>query len=163
METTAGIGYVDEAGRVVSRADIVAMPKGSRPDPSTYLTQTEIDAHLELFEGGVTKIKASAPNGTEGPPGGTFVMPKSVADRLISESARDVSRLEDLLGLERGTLGTNPVRVDVASPTGLRMPSGNELGANSYWVSGGRTYGGIPEATINPVAIERYQVTPLFE
>mgnify|MGYP002651150812 CR=1 FL=1 len=32
---------------------------------------------------------------------------------------------------------------------GLRMPSGNELGANDQWVPGGFTSGGVPEATID--------------
>ena len=78
------------------------------------------------------------------------VMPKAVADRLIQQSGGDVRRLEDLLGLNRGDLGTGPVRVDIQSPSGLRVPSGNELGANNQWVPGGFTSGGIPEATIDP-------------
>ena len=32
--------------------DIVNAPKGSRPDPSTYLSQEYIDAHLGQFDGG---------------------------------------------------------------------------------------------------------------
>lgn len=39
----------------------------------------------------------------------------------------------------RGELGTNPVRVDIPNPTGLRMPSGNELGANAQWLPDGKT------------------------
>jgi len=142
---------------------MVSTPKGERPDPSTYMSQTEIDAHLTQFEGGVTKIKASAPSGIEGPPGGTFVMPKAEADRLIAEAGGDVRQLEKLLGLKSGDLGASPVRVDIDNPSGLRMPSGNEIGANSMWVPGGRTAGGIWEATINPVPASQYQVTSIYE
>lgn len=28
----------------------------------------------------------------------------------------------------------------------LRIPSGNEAGANSHWIPGGKTDGGVPEA-----------------
>ncbi|WP_404401310.1 hypothetical protein [Pelagibacterium halotolerans] len=142
---------------------ILELPKGQRPDPASYMTQAQIDEHLALFEDGVTKIKGSAPTGTEGPPGGTFVMPKAEADRIIRESGGDVHRLEDLLGLEHGTLGAGPVRVDIANPSGLRVPSGNELGANSQWIPGGRTSGGIPEAAISPVPPGQYQVVPIYD
>ena len=63
---------------------------------------------------------------TIGPPGGTFVLPSSVADTLVS-NANNVAELEQSLALEPGTLGSNPVRIDVPSPSGLRFPSGNEL------------------------------------
>ena len=40
------------------------------------------------------------PTGQAGPPGGTFVMPKSVADGIIQEANGSVSKLEQLLSLE---------------------------------------------------------------
>ena len=88
-------------------------------------------------------------------------MPKSVADKLIKEANGDVKVLERLLSLEPGTLGANPVRVDISSPSGLRIPSGNELGANSQWIPGGATAGGIPEATIDPAPPGTYVTTPI--
>ena len=136
--------------------DIVAMPKGSRPDPATYLSPGYISNQLAKFQGGVTKIKANRPTGTEGPPGGTFVMPKSEADRIIAQAGGDVRKLEQLLGLNPGSLGNAPVRVDIANPTGLRMPSGNEPGANSLWKPGGFTSGRIPEAVIDRVPVGNY-------
>ena len=138
--------------------DVILAPKGSRPLPETYMTQQEINASLRPFEDGVTKIKAASPAGTEGPPGGTFVMPKAEADRIIKEAGGSTAKLEDLLGLSRGTLGANPVRVDIPKPTGLRMPSGNELGTNNQWVPGGKTSGGIAEATVDPVPKGGYTV-----
>jgi hypothetical protein len=142
-------------------ADILAAPKGARPDPGTYLPPDFVEQYLGQFDDGATKIAASAPTGVVGPPGGTFVMPSSVADSLIS-NANNIGDLEQSLGLEPGTLGSSPVRIDVASPSGLRMSSGNELGANSQWVPGGYTTGGIPEATVDQIQPGTYIVTPLF-
>lgn len=142
-------------------AQVLKLPNGSRPNPNTYLDEGYITSHLALFNGGVTKIKAGAPIGTEGPPGGTYVLPKAVADNLIRESGGDIAKLEASLGLARGDLGSNPVRVDIANPTGIRMPSGNEKGANKYWIPGGKTSGGLPEAVIDPVPPSSYTVTPI--
>ncbi|HTH54586.1 MAG TPA: hypothetical protein VL728_00985 [Cyclobacteriaceae bacterium] len=131
--------------------DALNKPNGSRPDPSTYLDATYINSHLSKFDDGVTKFLSDAPTGAVGPPSGTFVIPKSQADELIKQAGGDVHKLEDLLGLERGTLGTNPVRIDVANPSGARMPSGNELGANENWIPGGKTSGGVLEATVDQI------------
>jgi hypothetical protein len=141
--------------------EILSMERGTRPDPFTYLSKEYIANHLAEFDGGVTKITANPPSGVVGPPGGTFVMPKSVADALITQSGGDVAKLEELLSLEPGTLGSNPVRVDIESPEGLRMPSGNEFGANSQWIPGGYTGGRITEATIDPAVPGTYTVTPI--
>lgn len=161
----AGVSGVTGSTYRLSQAtadEILAIPKGSRPDPTTYLPQEFIDAHLSQFEGGVTKFSSGTPTGTVGPPGGTFVMPQAVADHLVDLSEGDPGKLEDLLGLDRGTLGSDPVRIDIPSPAGLRVPSGNELGANSQWAPGGYTSGGIPEATINPASPGTYVTKPVF-
>ena len=42
------------------------------------------------------------------------------------------------------------------------MPDGNELGANEQWIPGGYTGGGIPEATIDQVPLDKLVVTDLF-
>jgi len=145
-----------------SKEGILAIPKGSRPNPSTYLNQKYIDNHLMKFNGGVTKFSANTPTGSIGAPSGTFVMPKSQADALIQQANGDVSKLEDLLGLNRGDLGTNPIRIDVENPTGLRMPDGNELGANTQWIPGGKTSGGINEATVNQIQSGSYKTKSAF-
>jgi hypothetical protein len=141
---------------------ILSIEKGARPDPTKYLSQDLINSHLNKFNGGVTKFSAVTPSGIVGPPGGTFVMPKSLADNLIKQAGSDVAKLERLLSLEPGTLGTNPVRIDIPSPSGLRISSGNELGVNKQWVPGGHTSGGIPEAIINPAQPGTYTVKPTF-
>ena len=94
--------------------------------------------------------------GTAGPFSGTFVMPSSIADDLITQAGGNVSKLEQLLGLSQGSLGTNPVRIDIVNPTGLRLPSGNEWGANAQWIPGGHTSGGLMEAIIDSPKIGQY-------
>ncbi|MGE0497374.1 MAG: hemagglutinin repeat-containing protein [Ramlibacter sp.] len=142
--------------------EVISVSRGQRPLPETYLSAEQVSSHLQQFESGVVKIKAAPPAGTEGPPGGTFVLSKAEADRLISAANGSVSRLEDALSLPRGTLGNAPVLVEIKNPSGLRMPSGNELGANSQWIPGGRTGGGIAEATIDPVPVGGYTVRSIF-
>ena len=41
--------------------DIINMPKGEQPSPSTYHTQDYIDRHLDLFKNKVTKMQTSLP------------------------------------------------------------------------------------------------------
>lgn len=139
--------------------DIINIPKGQRPDPSTYLSQEYIDQHLNMFRNGVTKFYAKSPTGTVGPPDGTFVFPSSFADDMITQANGDVRTLEQLLGFDPGDLGSNPTRIDISNPRGLRMPSGNERGVNDYWFPGGYTSGGIPEAIIDPAPSGTYTAT----
>ena len=141
--------------------DIIKTPREQRPDPSTYLTKEYIDHHLSQFKSGVTKLQASLKRDTIGPPEGTYVMPTSVVDDLLKRANGDVKLLEDFLGLERGTLGDSPVRIDIANPQGLRMPTGNEMGANGNWLPGGYTTRGIPEAVIDQVQPGNYTVMPI--
>jgi hypothetical protein len=142
---------------------ILAIPKFERPNPITYLKQSYIEEHLAQFNDGVTKFSANTPTGAVGPPsGGTFVMPKAQADALIQQSGGDVSKLEDFLGLNRGDLGNNPIRIDCQSPTGLRMPDGNEFGANEFWIPGGKTSGGINEATVDQILPGMYTTHSTF-
>lgn len=55
--------------------DIINMPRGQRPDPSTYLTKEYIDQPLDMFKDGVTKFYAPAPSGTVGPQMGPTYSP----------------------------------------------------------------------------------------
>lgn len=139
--------------------DIINIPKGQRPDPSTYLSQEYIAQHLNMFRTGVTKFYAKTPTGTVGPPDGTFVFPFSFADDMITQANGDVRMLEQLLGFNPGDLGNNPTRIDISNPRGLRMPSGNERGVNDYWLPGGYTSGGIPEAIVDPAPSGTYTAT----
>ncbi len=61
-----------------------------------------------------------------------------------------------------GDLGTHPVRIDVPNSTGLRMPSGNEAGANAQWIPGGYTSGGVMEAVIDSPSPGQYMVSSIW-
>ncbi len=145
-----------QAGRAYNATKGIVKPE-KFPDPVTYLDSNKIKAHLSQSEGGASKIAWGVnPEYSEiGPPGGHFVMPKSVADDVIGRSGGDVRTIEKLLGLSKGELGDAPVRIDIPNPTGSRMPSGNEAGANKFWLPGGYTSGGIPEAAIDPTPLNQ--------
>ncbi len=139
--------------------DIVSIPKGSRPDPSTYLSQDYIDAHLAQFDDGASIVmtKEQYINYVKGntnigiPSDGTqFVMPKNYCDEIALEANGDISFYEEALGFNPGHFddGGGLVRIDIDNIEGLnlRMPSGNEAGANNHWIPGGKTDGGVSEA-----------------
>ncbi len=69
-----------------------------------------------------------------------------------------------MLGLEEGSLGNSPVRIDIDSPEGIHIPNGNEAGSrwNTNWRPGGYTYPcGIPEAVANQIPEGSYTVNPI--
>nr|WP_282563711.1 hypothetical protein [Providencia stuartii] len=79
-------------------------------------------------------------------------MPKSDFERVMRESKGDLRVVEQKLGLDKGYLSgsdTLIVHVEKKDITGLKVPSGNEGGANSHWLPGGYTSGGVAEATMN--------------
>jgi hypothetical protein len=82
----------------------------------------------------------------------SFVMPKSEADALLARTNGDPRLMEEALGLPKGFLENNPlVRIDIPKPDdfGLRIPSGNEAGANDQWLPGGKLPTGANEAVID--------------
>lgn len=139
--------------------EILAIPKGSRPNPSTYLSKEYIEAHLAMFDDGASIImtKEQYIQFVQGkshigiPDDGTqFVMPKNYCDEVAKQADGDVSIYEIRLGFDVGHFsdGGGLVRIDIDSLEGLnlRMPSGNEYGANNHWIPGGYTDGDVPEA-----------------
>ena len=139
--------------------EIVNMPKGSRPDPTTYLSKEYIDAHLAQFNEGasiimtkeqyINYVKGNAVIGI--PTDNTqFVLPKNYCDKIASEAAGDIKYYEKALGFDEGHFsdGGGLIRIDIENldELNLRVPSGNEAGANSHWIPGGKTDGGVPEA-----------------
>lgn len=139
--------------------EIVALGNGNRPDPRTYMSQADIDAHLQPFRdsGAVrfTPRKTFEKYGTLGPPNGTFTIPRSKLREVMDRSGGDLGKVEVELGLAPGTLTSGDTVVAYIRPEdlrGLRMPDGNEPGANEYWLPGGYTSGGVPEATIDAPA-----------
>jgi hypothetical protein len=153
---------------------ITSIPKGSRPDPSTYLSQDYIDTHLAQFDDGVSVIQTdwaysrySETNGFVGVPDDNtlFVMPKNYCDDVISGANGNISVIEKELGFPDGYFsdGGGLVRIDADNISGLniRIPSGNETGANKLWIPGGKTSGGVPEAITNTIPLKDTTVTRL--
>ncbi|KQX05411.1 MULTISPECIES: hypothetical protein [unclassified Leifsonia] len=136
------------------RDEIISMDKGTRPDPETYLPPEYIRQHLDQFEDGGTRFMTQSnldKYGIAQRDGTAFVMPKSEVDELVRQTNGNPRAMEQALGLPEGFFDNGAVRVDIP-PTpgdGLRMPSGNEAGANPQWVPGGKLPGGFSEAVID--------------
>ncbi|HTE40783.1 MAG TPA: hypothetical protein VK629_08130, partial [Steroidobacteraceae bacterium] len=57
------------------------------------------------------------------------------------------------------------VRIDIpdAKQPGVRMPSGNEMGANDQWLPGGKLPTGYDEAVTNQLPKGSYVENPLWK
>ena len=140
---------------------LISTPNGDRPRPKSYLSKEEINTHLKLFEDGVVKVMSEERylnikekrGGYIGPKSGHYVMPKFIYEKAVKASNGNPRVLEELLGLEKGFLGENPVAIEAKRLEFLKFPSGNEDGAyQGLWEPAGYTKGGIPEAVINQLA-----------
>ena len=137
------------------RAEIIDMGRGNRPDPSEYLSQEFIGNHLGKFDDGATRFMISKNYDMYGigqRDGTTFVMPTNEVNALIQAADGDPIALAKSLGMpEDFFLSDDVIRVDVPDPQSyqLRMPSGNEAGANDYWLPGGFLPDGVSEAVID--------------
>lgn len=180
-DASRALDGVDDASRLAGRGDdvvrlsqsrideILAIPKGQRPDPASYLPPSYIDQHLAQFDAGATRFMTRAnldKYGIGQRDGTSFVMPKHEADALLARTQGDPRALEEALGLPEGFLeGNELVRVDIPDPRelNLRIPSGNEAGANDQWIPGGKLPTGNSEAVIDAKGIpdDRYSVSPV--
>lgn len=143
------LGVAPETLRAVADAG-----RGKRPDVSTYMTVAQQARHLANFDGGIVRVtsrSAIATHGTLGPPGG-FVSSLKDFRAIMAEAKGDLSVVERRLSLDPGTLKNDNTliavieRKDAAS---LRVPSGNESGANSRWTPGGYTSQNTAEAVMD--------------
>ena len=151
---------------------ILQIPKGSRPDPKTYVNSEYLTKHFAEFDEGATFIQTesaythySEANGFVGVPDDNtlFVMPTKYADKVIKNSNGNINYIEEKLGFPKGYFkyGGGLVRIDIEdlSDLDLRLPSGNETGANPLWIPGGETSGGVPEAILNTVPLDKTRVS----
>ncbi|BCQ26028.1 hypothetical protein NK8_42120 [Caballeronia sp. NK8] len=146
-----------------------AIPKGERPLPETYMPAEVIESQLSQFDGGPSRFVSKSNLEKYGPAqrdGTSFVMTKQQADTLLQSTGGDARAMEEALGLPDGFLDSNElVRVDIPDPRdiGLRIPSGNEAGANDLWIPGGKLPTGNLEGVVDlgNVSAERYSVSPL--
>lgn len=143
-----------------TEADILAMPKGSRPPPDQYLDDAYIANHLKTFgdEGGSFLFTAddiaNPKYGSFNP--NKFVMADSDLGSVVAQYKKtgDVTVLESALGYDPGSLAGKEIYMMKLEAPKVIMPTGNEGGANSLWRPGGLTHpGGMREAVLDNVPI----------
>ncbi|WP_244132827.1 DUF6531 domain-containing protein [Burkholderia sp. BCC0397] len=149
--------------------DILAIPKEKRPLPSEYLHDSYIQSHLAQFDNGAARYMTKSnfeKYGIGQRDGTSFVMTKAEADQLLKSANGDAGAMEKALGLSPDFLSSNQLyRIDIPNPRelNLRMPSGNEAGANEFWIPGGKLPTGNLEAVIDAgnISPSQYVVTPV--
>ena len=174
LKTLGGIPEKSVAANTIfknswSKEKVLEIPKGKRPEPSEYLSEPYINSHLNKFDEGGGYITSKDVldrfgRDTLGRPDGQFIMPKAELDALIKRANGDISVIEKELGIPAGAWkGKEIVRIDVpnAKNSNLRMPSGNEAGANELWLPGGKLPTGKSEAIINQVTKGNYTETSI--
>ncbi len=77
----------------------------------------------------------------------------------------DISIIEKELGFPNGYFsdGSGLVRIDIDDVIGLnlRLPSGNETGANSLWIPSGYIPGNVPEAISDIIPLEQTVISKI--
>ena len=148
-----------------SKDIILRLPKGKRPAPGTYLKRRYIRRHLKSFRRGASCIVSKELLDRHGgdsigkSDNSQFVMTKAEMDSVLLISHGDLSLIERELGIPPGAWdGRILVRIDIPAPRKLRlrMPSGNEAGANALWIPGGFLPTGFKEAVIDRIPKGRY-------
>lgn len=92
--------------RNVGALEAHSLPKGSRPNPNTYLDAGYISKHLGKFDDGAVRFTTQRNinnYGTLGP-ASAFTMPKSEFDDLITQTGGNLSQIENVLGFDGGML-----------------------------------------------------------
>ena len=154
--------------RGMSRKSIQNIPKGKRPAPETYLKRRYIRRHLKNFKAGasclVSKELLERYHGDSigKADNSQFIMMKSEMDSVLIKSHGDLSRIEHELGIPAGAWKHRIlVRIDIPEPKKLRlrMPSGNEIGANALWLPGGLLPTGYKEAVIDRIPKGKYKAS----
>ena len=134
--------------------EIIAMGWKKRPDPSTYLSKDFIQRHLEPFRHGIVRVTTKQNIKKHKSAGGddAFALSFEGLVEVLVRTGGDHHKTEKVLALDKGALASGDAVVAVVSAhnaPGVRVPSGNEQGANSDWMAGGYTKLGIPEAVVN--------------
>ena len=151
---------LEHAGLTQIKIDeILKKPKGKRPDPSTYLSEEYILGHLSQFNNGAAYIlpKNDYDLSYRGTPkiarkdGTLFVTSKNYLNHILQQAQGNLDYVERALGYQSNSLVSGRfVIININNPQryGVTVPSGNEVGANSEWIPGGYTSGGVPEAVV---------------
>ena len=135
--------------------EALSIPKGSRPDPSTYLDADYIASHLAKFDDGAVRFTKQSSIDKYGTLRSkeAFTIPISEFDNLFAETGGDLAQIQTKLGLNAGDLTGDDAVIAWVKKSDLgevKIPSGNEGGViDEFWIPGGKTSGGISEAIID--------------
>ena len=129
-----------------------------------------MEHHLAQFKNGASRLMTQDnldAYGIAQRDGTSFIAPNHEIDEIIAKAAGDKKALEKALGFPDGFLDKETmVRIDIPSPQGfnLRIPTGNEAGANALWIPGGKLPNGNLEGVIDAgyISIDSFKTTPLF-
>ena len=126
---------------------------------------------LGAFKNGASKLMSSAQlddlakrfpdSQTFGSPTGTFVAPSGEIDELLKAGLSREEIAQSLGITDELFLDGDLVRIDI-SPGGfdnLRTPTGSEVGANSKFIPGGKTSGGVTEGVLDNIKKDSEFVT----
>jgi hypothetical protein len=136
------------------------IPKGSRPLPETYIPKDYIESLLANFDEGASFLVPKSNLDKYGheligySDNTQFLIPKTKLDDIIKKTGGDIAAIEKELGIPSGAWqGKELSRIDVLNPRehGLRVPSGNEIGANDFWLPGEKTPTGQLEGVLNRI------------
>jgi len=175
-EAVVGIGAAAKAATVVDKiidksiaanklSVVTYQAKGTRPDPATYLSREAIDSHLANFDEGGAYLVPKDVLDKYGrdilgyPDNSQFIMTKGQMDKLLERANGNIAVIEKELGIPAGAWqGKEMVRIDIPDPRSLnlRMPTGNEAGANDLWIPGGKLPTGQLEAIVDSIPEGKY-------
>lgn len=154
-----------------SKQEIISIPKGKRPLPSNYLKSRYIRRHLRQFKRGASflipeNILDKFGRSILGRSDGQFVMSKQDMDDLLDKVHGEITLIEVELGIPSGLWQNNGlIRIDIPKPKRLhvRIPSGNEIGANELWIPGGKLPNGYSESVVDPIPQGKYRETLIIK
>lgn len=81
-----------------------------------------------------------------------FMIPKTVFDNLLKESNGNLAYIEKKLSLSDGYLSSNSTGAYLIKQQDgfeVKLPTGNEGGANVQWLPGGKTLNGTREGILD--------------
>lgn len=150
-----------------SKDEIISISKGNRPNPSNYLKWRYRRRHQRNFRRGASfltpkYILDKYGRTVVGREDGLFVMCNKEMNTLLQKANGQLSYVETELGIPAGSWkNTEIIRIDIRKPKKLhlRLPSGNEEGANNLWIPGGKLPNGYLESVINPAHQGQYTET----
>ncbi|MEF9956818.1 MAG: hemagglutinin repeat-containing protein [Acinetobacter sp.] len=129
-------------------------PAGKRPDPSIYLSPAYIKEWNDSWSEGAIRFTSKSQVQKYGTIGSNeaFVIPKTVFDDLLKESNGNLAYIEKKLSLSDGYLSSNSTGAFLIKQQDgfkVKLPTGNEGGANVQWLPGGKTLNGTREGILD--------------